>query len=89
MHSFNQKNPAILRVILRALLFFTAIAVVASPATAASGLNKADGGTLAAIIAFGMLLFAIVFDVWRMTFRGTAPIRNRATQDWKPEQRDR
>lgn len=79
----NNKNAKGLRFALSALLFVLGAAIVASPAAAATrNIHSIDGAALAMVIAFGALLFAIVFEVWRMTLNKTAPIRVRPSRKW-------
>ncbi len=84
MQNLKPFKPMKLRYALIAMLSLVSLGAIVTPASAATGLARLDGGALAAIIAFGALLFAIVFEVWRMTLRSTAPARNRATHDWSP-----
>lgn len=65
-----------------AILSLLSLAIVVSPAAAAGEFGNISGNALAIIIGVGLLLFAVVFEVWRMTARNAAPIRNRATDDW-------
>lgn len=82
MRPNNNKHRS-LRFALSALLLVLGAAIVASPAAAAtSNLHSIDGAALAMVIAFGALLFAIVFEVWRMTLKKTAPIRARKNWKW-------
>lgn len=76
-----------LRFALSSLLFVLGAAIVASPAAAATrNIHSIDGAALAMVIAFGALLFAIVFEVWRMTLNKTAPIRARVDRKWPDHQ---
>lgn len=77
-----------LRVILMALVAVFTTALFITPATAAGHLHQLDGTAMATIIVVGILLFAIVFEAWRIIQRKTIPVRNRATQDWAPRRRD-
>lgn len=51
------------------LLAILAIIAAVSPAVAATNFADVDRNALALIAIFGTLLFAIVFEVWRLTLR--------------------
>ncbi len=90
MTSKRQNNNKIRPFRKRAIALLALFAVVAavSPATAAAHLVTLDNGMLAMIVAFATLLLAVVFEVWRLGAHKTQPARNRATQDWKSDQRN-
>jgi len=69
------------------LLASLAFVIVNSPAQAANLASDLDSGAILLVIAFGTLLVAIVFEVWRMTLRGDVPFENPATHDWKPQKK--
>lgn len=77
-----------LRNILLSLISLFGVALLITPASAASQTIDLDRSALVLITLFGTLLFAIVFEVWRTVSSRPAPIQNRATQDWTPERRD-
>lgn len=71
-----------LRLTLMGLFLLLGTAIVASPASAAtSNLQTIDGSAVAMVIGFGGLLFAIVFEIWRMTLSRPVPVRATVPND--------
>ena len=68
-----------------ALFSLAGLALLIAPASAATGADNFDVGAFAVIAAVGVLLSAMVIEVWRVTLSGPLPVRNRATQDWTPK----
>lgn len=83
----KSRSPKSFRRSAAVLLAVVAVAGAVSPVAAASGLTVMDRGALAMIVAFGTLLLAIVFEVWRMTRVREHAIENRATHKWTDENR--
>lgn len=75
MHMPNRKPRPPFRGTALSLLATFAVIIAASPAAATTDLAGLDRGALALILAFGSLLFAIVFEVWRQTLRNHALAR--------------
>lgn len=65
MHIRRRKTR---RTTMSLLAIFALIAAV-SPAVAATNFADVDRNALTLIAIFGTLLFAIVFEVWRLTLR--------------------
>lgn len=58
------------------LLAILAIGAAVSPAAASPRLAELDRNALVLIGAFGLLLFAVVFEVWRLTLRDDESLEN-------------
>jgi|GEM_PF-3115709 len=65
------------------LLAVLAIGAAVSPAAAAPSLAELDRNALVLIGAFGLLLVAVVFEVWRLTLREDEPFENMAMRKTK------
>ncbi len=81
----KKRSPKSVRRTAAILLALVSVGAAVSPVAAASGLTAMDRGALAMIVAFGTLLLAIVFEVWRVTRFREQAIENRATQKWTNE----
>jgi ABC-type nickel/cobalt efflux system permease component RcnA len=87
MYSNRRFGQMAFRGVAISVLAALAVIIIISPAHAANSVADMDRGAIALIVAFGMLLLAIVFEVLRMTFRGQVPFNDRATHEWKPQKR--
>jgi len=67
-----------LRSLLVTLIAASTVALTANPAAAATELTDIDKGALAAVVVVGLLLFAIVIEVWRTSSEGPKPASGRA-----------
>ena len=82
-----KKTVKRLRFALAGLCTAFGLAFIIQPASAADSVTGLSGSAIAIIILIGLLLFAIVFEVWRTVLRRPVPFHDPATHDWNPKRR--